>query len=173
MPNSDAVVRRGSYTPGVADFGNTGIEKLDRMVRVLDDLIRIPILNIRIGLDPILGLIPWAGDTVSALLSIYIIGGAFYLGAPKIILLRMAMNVAVDYLIGLIPFVGDAADFFFKSNRRNLRLLQKYARENRRPGFFDYLFVIAIIGGLLALVFGGIALVYYVLQSAGKFDGIW
>ena len=78
-----------------------------------------------------------------------------------------------DYLIGLIPFVGDAADFFFKSNRRNLRLLRKYANENRRPGLFDYLFVLLIIGGLLAMVLGGVALVFYFLQSAGKLSGIF
>jgi hypothetical protein len=173
MPNSDSVVRRGTYSPRVEDFGDTGIEKLDRMVRVLDDLIRIPILNIRIGLDPILGLIPWAGDTMSAMFSIYLIGSAFYLGAPKIVILRMALNVAFDYLIGLVPFLGDAADFFFKSNRRNLRLLREYASENRRPGFFDYLFVIAVIGGLIAMVIGGVTLVIYFLRSAGKLDGIW
>ena len=138
------------------------------MVRVLDDLIRIPILNIRIGLDPILGLIPGAGDTVTAAFSIYLIGSAMYFGVPKVVILRMALNVAFDYLIGLIPFAGDAADFFFKSNRRNLRLLREYAGERRNPGLFDYLFVFVIIGGILVLIAGGVALAFYSLKSIGK-----
>jgi hypothetical protein len=168
MPNSASITRRDPRTPGVEDFGNTGIEKLDRFVRVLDDLIRIPILNIRIGLDPILGLIPWAGDTMSAAFSIYLMGSAIYFGLPKVVILRMALNVAFDYLIGLIPFLGDATDFFFKANRRNLKLMREYAQERRQPGFGDYLFVFVIIGGLIALIAGGITLSYYALKSAGK-----
>ncbi len=168
MKINHEVTRRERYSPRVEDFGSTGIEKLDRMVRVLDDLIRIPILNIRIGLDPILGLIPWAGDTMTAAFSIYLIGSAVYFGLPKVVILRMAMNVAFDYLIGLIPFVGDAADFFFKSNRRNLNLMREYAQERRQPSLFDYLFVFLVIGGLIALIIGGIAFVFYALNSAGR-----
>jgi len=168
MPNSDSITRRYHNAPRVEDYGNTGIEKLDRMVRVLDDLIRIPILNIRIGLDPILGMIPWAGDTMTAAFSIYLIGSAIHFGLPKVVILRMALNVAFDYLIGLIPFAGDAADFFFKSNRRNLKLMREYARERRQPGLGDYLFVFVIIGGLIALIAGGIAFTFHALKSAGK-----
>ncbi|MCG3162056.1 MAG: hypothetical protein JMDDDDMK_03285 [Acidobacteria bacterium] len=145
-----------------------GIEDLERLARILDDFIRIPILNIRIGLDPILGLVPWAGDTLSALLSLYLIGSAIQYGLPKIIILRMAMNVAFDYLIGVIPFVGDASDFFVKSNRWNLNLLRKHAQERRKPSFSDYLFVIVVIGALLSLIAGGIALVFYSLKAAGR-----
>src|SRR5262249_47421806 len=91
------------------------IDGLDRIASLLDDFIRIPILNVRIGLDPILGLIPWAGDTLTAFFSLFLIGSAIQYRLPKVVILRMAMNVAFDYLIGLIPFVGDAADFFIKS----------------------------------------------------------
>lgn len=144
------------------------IEDLERLARILDDFIRIPILNIRIGLDPILGMVPWAGDTLSALLSLYLIGSAIRYGLPKIIILRMAMNVAFDYLIGVIPFVGDASDFFVKSNRWNLNLLRKHAQERRKPSLSDYLFVIVVIGALLLLIAGGIALVFYSLKAAGR-----
>lgn len=144
------------------------IEDLERLARILDDFIRIPILNIRIGLDPILGMVPWAGDTLSALLSLYLIGSAIQYGLPKIIILRMAMNVAFDYLIGVIPFVGDASDFFVKSNRWNLNLLRKHAQERRKPSLSDYLFVIVVIGALLLLIAGGIALVFYSLKAAGR-----
>ncbi len=173
MQNTKTITRRQAAPPSVDDFGNTGFENLDRMVRVLDDFIRIPILNIRIGLDPILGMIPWAGDTLTALFSFYIIGSAIYFGLPKIVILRMAMNVAFDYLIGIIPFVGDATDFFIKSNKWNMRLLREYAQERRTPGLFDYLFVLLVIGGLIGVIVGGISLVLYFLTAAGKFSGIF
>ncbi len=137
-------------------------------MRILDDLIRIPILNIRIGLDPILGLVPWLGDTASAIFSLYLIASAIHYRLPKVVILRMAINVAFDYVVGIIPFVGDATDFFIKSNRWNLNLFRRYARERRRPGLSDYLFVIVVIGSLIALVAGGTALIFYVLKSAGR-----
>ncbi len=154
--------------PAANRRADAGIEGLDRVARILDDFIRIPILNVRIGLDPILGLIPWAGDTVSALFSFYLIGSAIHYRVPKVIILRMAMNVAFDYLMGIIPFVGDATDFFIKSNKWNLNLLRRYAQERRRPGIGDYLFVAMVIGGLVALIAGGIALILYLLNAVGR-----
>jgi hypothetical protein len=148
--------------------GNASVENLDRIARILDDLFRIPILNIRIGLDPILGLIPWLGDTTTALFSIYLMGSAIYYRLPKIIILRMAINVAIDYLLGLIPFVGDATDFFIKSNKWNLKLFRRYAQQRIEPSFFDYLFVIFVIGGLFAMIAGAVALVLYSLNAAGR-----
>jgi len=147
---------------------NVEMEGLDRAARIMDDLIRIPVLNLRIGLDPILGLVPWLGDTASALFSLYLIGGAIHYRVPKVVILRMAMNVAFDYLIGIIPFVGDTADFFIKSNRWNMNLLRRYAQERRRPSFTDYLFVVFVIGALVALIAGGIALIFYSLKSVGS-----
>src|SRR5215468_615224 len=145
----------------------TGIEALDRIASILDDFIRIPFLNIRIGLDPILGLVPWVGDTLTALFSLYLIGSAIQYRAPKIVILRMAINVAFDYLLGIIPFVGDASDFFVKSNRWNMNLLRRHAQERGRPSLSDYLFVTAVIVALVLLVAGGVVLVFYSLKAVG------
>lgn len=144
---------------------------LDRAVRWLDDLVPIPFLNIRIGLDPILGLVPWAGDTAAALFSFYVIGTALHYRVPKIIILRMALNVAFDYLLGLVPFLGDAADFFVKSNRWNLHLLRRYARERGKPRFTDYLFVLLVLGTLVAFIIGLMALSYWLLSNLIKLRG--
>jgi hypothetical protein len=144
------------------------LEKLENIVHWLDDLIRIPILNLRIGLDPILGAVPWLGDTATAIFSMYLIGSAMSYRVPKIVILRMAVNVGFDYLIGIIPFVGDATDFFIKSNRWNMNLLRKYARERRKPSFGDYLFVLGVIGALVLVVVGGIVFIFSALKAAGK-----
>ena len=148
--------------------GGTDMESLDRLARLLDDFIRIPFLNVRVGLDPILGLVPWVGDTLTALFSLYLIGSAVQYRAPKIIVMRMAMNVAFDYLLGIIPFVGDASDFFVKSNRWNMNLLRRYAQDRRRPSLSDYLFVTAVIGALVLLIAGGVALIFYSLKTVGR-----
>lgn len=145
----------------------TDVESLERIAHILDDLIRIPFLNIRIGLDPILGLVPWVGDTLSAFFSIYLIAASIQYRAPKIVILRMAMNVAFDYLLGIIPFVGDASDFFVKSNRWNMNLLRQYTRERRRPGFSDYLFVTVVIGALVATLAAGVWLIFQALRAIG------
>src|SRR5262245_64269313 len=123
----------GSSSPTASRNEGTDVESLDRLARLLDDFIRIPFLNIRIGLDPILGLVPWAGDTLTALFSLYLIGSAIQYRAPKVVIMRMAMNVAFDYLIGIIPFVGDASDFFVKSNRWKMTLIRRHTQERRRP----------------------------------------
>jgi Domain of unknown function (DUF4112) len=148
--------------------GGTDMESLDRLARLLDDFIRIPFLNVRVGLDPILGLVPWVGDTLTALFSLYLIGSAVQYRAPKVIIMRMAMNVAFDYLLGIIPFVGDASDFFIKSNRWNMNLLRRYAQDRRRPSLSDYLFVTAVIGALVLLIAGGVALIFYSLKAVGR-----
>jgi hypothetical protein len=148
--------------------GGTDMESLDRLARLLDDFIRIPFLNVRVGLDPILGLVPWVGDTLTALFSLYLIGSAVQYRAPKVIVMRMAMNVAFDYLLGIIPFVGDASDFFVKSNRWNMNLLRRYAQDRRRPSLSDYLFVTAVIGALVLLIAGGVALIFYSLKAVGR-----
>jgi len=146
----------------------TDIEALDRIASILDDFIRIPFLNIRIGLDPILGLVPWVGDTLTALFSLYLIGSAIQYRAPKVVILRMAMNVAFDYLLGIIPFVGDASDFFVKSNRWNMNLLRRHAQGRGRPRISDYLFVTAVIVALVSLIAGGAAMIFYALRAAGR-----
>jgi hypothetical protein len=148
--------------------GGTDMESLDRLARLLDDFIRIPFLNVRVGLDPILGLVPWVGDTLTALFSLYLIGSAVQYRAPKVIIMRMAMNVAFDYLLGIIPFIGDASDFFVKSNRWNMNLLRRYAQDRRRPSLSDYLFVTAVIGALVLLIAGGVALIFYSLKAVGR-----
>jgi hypothetical protein len=159
-----------SSRPTASRDEGTDVESLDRLARLLDDFIRIPILNVRVGLDPILGLVPWAGDTLSALFSLFLIGSAIQYRAPKVVILRMAMNVAFDYLVGIIPFIGDASDFFVKSNRWNMNLLRRYAQERRRPSVSDYLFVTAVIMALVSLIVGGIALTFYSLKAIG---GLW
>lgn len=97
-----------------------------RVARLLDDAVAIPGTGIRVGLDPLLGLVPGLGDVAGALASLYIVLGALRLGAPSSVVARMLANVAVDSLLGSIPVLGDLFDFGWKSNRRNVELLERF-----------------------------------------------
>lgn len=93
------------------------------LARYLDELIRIPGTNFRIGLDPILALIPGVGDTVASGAGLIILADALRSGVPVSVFVRMATNMGLNFLIGLVPGLGAAGSAFFKSNARNLRLL--------------------------------------------------
>jgi hypothetical protein len=143
-------------------------ESLERLGWLMDDLIRIPGLNWRIGLDALVGLIPGFGDTASSLVSFYILGSAVRYGVPKVTLLRMGLNLGIDYLVGSLPFVGDLFDAWWKSNQRNIELLQKRAtvsaEEAREGQLSDWLFVGLIILLLIGIVIGAAAVSLYLLM---------
>jgi hypothetical protein len=97
--------------------------------RVLDDLIRIPGTDQRIGLDPAIGLIPWFGDLVSAAVGFWLIAEAARFRIPRVVLARMLVNTTVDLLVGAIPVLGDLFDVVSRSNRRNLELFRRHATD--------------------------------------------
>lgn len=140
------------------------LERLKRLSRLLDSAIGIPGTRYRFGLDAIVGLVPGIGDAIGAIFSTYIIFRAARLGASNAILTRMIGNVAVDTIVGEIPLLGDLFDVGFKSNLRNLSLLERHVQrpvaakaESRR--------VLILLGvGLLALLVGVVALGVVVAQ---------
>lgn len=100
--------------------------RIEAVELLLERSFRIPGVNMPIGLDAIIGLVPVIGDIVTTALGAYIVWEARNLGLSKWHLTRMGANVAVDTLLGLIPVVGDAADFLYRSNTKNLRIVKKY-----------------------------------------------
>jgi hypothetical protein len=98
------------------------VQRMQFVARLLDDSIRLPGTEFKIGLDPIVGVLPVAGDAVAAALSGYIILESARLGVSYLTLLRMLANVGVDFAVGSVPVVGDIFDVAWKANVRNLRL---------------------------------------------------
>jgi hypothetical protein len=114
----------------------------------------------RIGLDPIVGLVPGIGDFLTAAASVILVQRAIALGIPKTAVARMVVNVAVDAAVGAIPFLGDLFDFAFKANTKNLAILRESLQGRRRTGR-DRLFVVAVAVALaLALALPLIVLIY-------------
>jgi hypothetical protein len=141
---------------------------LDQLSRWMDGLFRIPGVGWRFGLDAIVGLIPGLGDTLTSLASFYILASAVRYRVPKITLLRMALNIGVDYTLGSLPVVGDLFDAWWKSNQMNVELIRKRAtvsaEEARRGRLSDWLFLGLIILFLIVLLFGSIALAFFILR---------
>ena len=89
---------------------------------VFDEGIRVPGTRYRVGIDPVLGVLPVAGDVLSGGLSLYIVIESARLGVSYTTLLRMIANVAVDVGVGTVPIVGDLFDAVWKANKRNFEL---------------------------------------------------
>jgi Domain of unknown function (DUF4112) len=150
-------------------------KSLDRLGWLMDDLFRIPILDWRFGLDAIIGLIPAVGDTSTSLVSFYILVSAVRYRVPKITLLRMGLNIAIDYIVGSLPVVGDLFDAWWKSNRMNLDLLKRRAQvsgdEARTGKTSDWLFVGLIILGLVGLALGSAVVSVFLLLKLSQAIG--
>ena len=102
------------------------LESVERLARVLDEGVRLPLVNLRVPLDPLIGLIPGVGDLASAVLGASIVVRAVRLGIPGRLIMRMTLNVLVDFAVGSVPVAGDVFDFFFRANKRNMTLLREY-----------------------------------------------
>jgi hypothetical protein len=102
------------------------LNRIRRLSRLMDTAIRIPGTSFRIGLDPIMGLVPGAGDIVSTAFSAYIIFLATRFGLPRATLNQMIFNIALEAVVGTVPLVGDLFDAAYKSNIRNLDILERH-----------------------------------------------
>jgi hypothetical protein len=135
---------------------------------IMDEVVRVPGTQFRFGLDPLLGLIPGIGDTSSALVSAFALIQAVRIGVPRVLIMRMALNVFVNELIGVVPVVGDAFSFWFKSNARNYEIIKHHRLGTNAPKRSDWLFVIGILLLLFVIVCVGIAISFLVLGAIAR-----
>jgi hypothetical protein len=135
------------------------------IARLLDSAVGVPGTGIRFGLDPVMGLVPGLGDLTGMLLSGYLVLLGGRLGVSRAVLARMLANIAVDTVGGTVPLIGDLFDVAWKSNMRNVALLE---RAIGAPAATRRASALAIAGVLLALVLlaaGGIAVAFVVLRA--------
>lgn len=114
----------GTDVDSSADAGADELLTLERLSYYLDELFRVPGTEYRIGLDPLLGLVPGVGDVSTSAASAYIVARAAALGTPRATLARMILVLVVDAVFGSLPLVGDAFDAVWKANTRNVRLME-------------------------------------------------
>ncbi len=142
------------------------------VARVLDDLVVVPGTNARVGLDPIIGLIPVVGDLVAAVIGAWIVLEASRFRVPGIVLVRMILNTFVDFVIGLIPLLGTILDFGFKGNRKNLELFHRYALDPGEDTGGHWAFVLGLLAVLVGLGWLGLLLAVRMFGAVARLLGI-
>jgi hypothetical protein len=135
--------------------------RLALVSRFLDDLVTVPGTRHRVGIEPIVGLIPGAGDVVSAAVGVWLIAEAARFKLPGSVVGRMVLNTLLDLVVGIVPIVGDVFDFAFKSNSRNLELFRRYAAD---PGASTREHRVVLLGAVLLVV--GVAWLLLALLGA-------
>jgi hypothetical protein len=189
MPPSDPEIRVDEVLPPVvnpiAAKLAAGQDPADRaaariLAKYLDEFIRIPGTDFRIGLDPILALIPGVGDTAASGAGVIILLDALRSGVSIPVFLRMTLNMGINFLMGLVPGLGAAGSAFFKSNSRNLRLLTTWQEGHKDQvkrstlRFYLGIFMLfAIIIGMLLIAWAFYTwLFYHFIQTLGHALGL-
>jgi hypothetical protein len=142
------------------------------LARLLDSAVRVPGTGIRFGADAVIGLIPGLGDIGGAALAGYLVILAQRLGVPRAVVLRMLANVAVDTLGGTVPLIGDLFDVAYKSNLRNVALLERALERPAATTRTSRLMVAGTILGIALLVAGGLVITVLAIRAiAGAVNG--
>jgi len=167
-----SIERRGRDYSGGRPYAPPGAigepidRNLDRLSYILDRSIRVPGTELRFGLDPIISfLFPVAGDTIGALLSAYIVLVSVRYGLPKVVITRMVFNVVADFAIGSVPLLGDLFDFAWKSNDKNMKLLERHARGPGGSFWSDWAWLFILFGIGAFLIAGFLVLIIYALGT--------
>jgi len=125
-PRFDGAARIARDVPGFGSDPASVRIRVEAMERLLERSLTIPGINRKVGLDAIGGLVPVFGDVMTAALGAWLVWEARNLGMPRWKLWRMGANVGFDMLLGVVPLVGDVADFLFRSNSRNLKIIKRH-----------------------------------------------
>ena len=107
---------------------DTHIRYAKRLVTILDT--KFSLFGIRFGIDPLFDIIPGFGSLVGSATSCYLLWLAYKLQVPAGVYVRMLVNIMADFLVGSIPLAGIAFDLLFRSNLKNLKLLEPYYDPN-------------------------------------------
>ncbi len=135
------------------------LRRLRQISHLLDNAIPIPGTKYRIGLDPILGLIPGGGDLIGSVFAGYVVFKSAQMGVPQETLVQMAANIVFDTVAGTVPVAGDLLDVGWKANVKNIELLDAHLGSPEPVGKkADWLFVVALLLGLMLIVGGVIFL---------------
>lgn len=116
------------------------------MVNLMDNQFRLPGTKFRFGLDPILGLLPVAGDLASFAVSATLVMTMARHGASSKLVVLMLLNIGFDAILGSIPIIGNVFDFFFKANERNVRLLKAHYEQGKYQGSGKNIIAVVLVG---------------------------
>ena len=167
--------------PGATGPTGAREEAISRLIAYLmDNLIKIPGTKKRIGINPILDLLPIFGDGAAMLISAGTILEGARRGVPKPVLVRMAMNILLNGIVGPIPGVGEVFAFWFRPSSRNYQLLTQHTpapgapqrKATRREWFAVYGMVALLLIVLGAFIAIGFYIVAAIVHGLGHLFGL-
>jgi len=141
------------------------------LAELLDRRFTIPGTDIRIGLDPLIGLIPGVGDAAANLMGFFIVVVGAQIGLPRIVLVRMTANIALNAVIGSIPVLGDLFSVWFRSNIRNIRLLERHVAAERVSTVADWSVVMGLLMAIVLLSLAALAAVVWLAKLLWQLAG--
>ncbi len=142
------------------------IRRLQRLAWLMDDSIPVPVINRRIGLDSLIGLVPIVGDVIGGGIAAYILYSGYRLGASLATLIRMIGNVVLELIVGAVPLVGDLFDMGFKANQRNVALLLARERDEQRIERQSWVWTWLVLGTIALAILAALALSVWVAITA-------
>ncbi|WP_370324725.1 DUF4112 domain-containing protein [Euzebya sp.] len=154
-----------SPPPELDAEGRARYRRVEEMARVLDSLFTIPGTDRTVGVDAIIGFIPWVGGAAGLALSAGIIAQGILLGARGATVARMLLNAAADAALNAIPFVGWISDVFFKANERNVRLLRTHSLDPDRTRADSRRILVITVVVLVVVVLVAIAAAVWALVA--------
>jgi hypothetical protein len=146
------------YSIVESDSKAATLKRLRQFALLLDSVITIPGTKVSIGLDPLIGLLPGAGDFLGVMLSAYIVLEAARMGASKATLGRMVFNIIIDGVLGAVPVLGDFFDIAWTANIHNMKLLEEHAKFPSQNKSADKWFIFVVLATLFLFAIGLIAL---------------
>jgi len=130
------------------------VERARTLARIMDNAVAIPGTKFRVGVDALLGLFPGVGDAVAGLMSSYIVLTAWRRGASVAVIGRMLANIGVDTVLGSVPLVGDVFDAAYKSNVKNVQLLERYVAAPQQVERRSLRMALVAVGVVSAIIVG-------------------
>ena len=126
------------------------LKSIAKISKLMDSQFEIG--GFKFGLDPILNLIPFAGDAATGVVSFALVYSMHKHGASGKIVVKMLWNVLVDLVVGAIPLLGWVFDFYFKANDRNIKLLNEHYLEGKHTGSGKGIFIWILVGFVVFII---------------------
>ncbi len=151
-------------SPLPADSKFAKLEYLRRLSNLWDNQLSIPGTPLRVGLESLIGLLPVGGDIVGIIFSSYILLEAARMGLPKVILVRMLVNVIIDGAAGSVPVLGDLFDTTWKANTKNVNLIENHLRSSKPSRKAEQSFFILLFAGLMLVIIAMTAIFVVIIR---------
>lgn len=167
VPDSDVYVIPNAQE-GARGNDGPSVRELETIARWMDSVFEIPGVGLKFGLDSILGLVPGLGDTVTSVVSLYILKAAHRHGVSRVTMTRMTANILMDYVIGSVPVLGDLFDVYWKANQANVKLLRQHIDANPSAAKTlrksDWLFFAGLTAVVLVFLVGSLTIAYFLIS---------